>query len=412
MLQEIKNDNKKMYRSNLTRVIWETILTSIGAGFSVSTITIFWNSIGMDQTAIGFVQMMFTIVIFALDIPMGYIADRFNRKILNVVGDIGVAVTFVVYAFSSNMYMVILSECLLGVFMAMTNGVDQSFIKYNCNQIDSSGELFKKTNIKVQTLRYISLLIVVIIGGFMSKYSLRLAIGCSFIPYFIGGLIALGIKDFNGKVESKHKNPIKDIAHNVKDIMKEKSVRAYLFSYILGNEVTHSQIWIFTPLLVLIGVPIEIVSLGWVLNYVMQILGSILAKKLIKLKVSNRFAIPMIIEMIWMTIIVLNTNIITIWLFGLNGMVHGLMRAILITPLQESTKDEVQTSVMSIASTGGRLLYMPIVYIINYLGNIKLQLALVGVIALFLPMSLYVYIGLRHIEKRHEVKTITDGSEQ
>lgn len=55
--------SKENYSKNLRRIIYETILTSIGAGFSVATITVFWNSIGMNQVDIGFVQMAFTIVI-------------------------------------------------------------------------------------------------------------------------------------------------------------------------------------------------------------------------------------------------------------------------------------------------------------------------------------------------------------
>ncbi|MBQ3408090.1 MAG: MFS transporter [Clostridia bacterium] len=372
-------------------------------------VTLFWNSIGMNQTDIGLTQMMFTIVIFALDIPMGYIADRFNRKVLNVVGDLGVAITFVVYAFAQNMYMAILSECLLGLFMAMTNGVDQSFIKYNCNKIDPSGDLFRKTNIRVHTARYISLLVVVVLGGFIAKISLRLTLGMSFFPYFIGGIIAIGIKDFDNKVEVKHHNPIKDMAINVKEFVKDSKVRTFLFSYILGKELTHSQIWVFTPLLVMVGVPMEIVSFGWVINYAMQIVGSKLSEKTIIFKTSNKFAIPVIIEMLWMTILVLNTNIVTVWLFGLNGFVHGLIEGSMVTPLQESTKDEVQTSVLSVASTGARILYIPLVYIVNYLGNIKLQLALVGVIIVFLPMTLLAYKQIKKIEKVNQIKTLGDG---
>ena len=111
MFKENASEETKKYGDNLKKIVAETILTSIGAGFSISTITIFWNSIGMNQTAIGFVQMIFTIVMVLLDIPMGYIADRFNRKLLNVLGDICVALTFVLYAFSQNMYWVIISEC-------------------------------------------------------------------------------------------------------------------------------------------------------------------------------------------------------------------------------------------------------------------------------------------------------------
>ncbi len=408
MFKKGANEEKKMYEVNLRRTVWETVLTSIGAGFSVSTVTVFWNSIGMDQTAIGFVQMMFTIAIMLLDIPMGYIADRFNRKLLNVLGDIGVAVTFVFYAFAQNMYMAILAECLLGLFMAMTNGVDQSFIKYNCNKVDSSGELFRKTNIKVQTARYIALFTVVIIGGFIAKFDLRLTLALSFVPYFIGGLIALKIKDFNEKAEVKHKNPVKDMVANVKEIIADAKTRTLMFAYVLGKELTHAQIWVFTPLLMMVGVPIEIVSMGWALNYLAQIVGSKVSEKMIHFKTSNKFAIPFITEFAWIVILVLNTNIVTVWLFALNGFVHGLLEGSLITPLQEATKDEVQTSVMSVASTGARLLYIPLVYIINYLGNIDLKLALVGVIVILAPLSVITYISLKKIEKANQILLLDD----
>ncbi|MBR2744540.1 MAG: MFS transporter [Clostridia bacterium] len=407
-----KSNEKSRFERNLKLIVWETILSSIGAGFSVPIMTVFWNSIGMSQTDIGFTQMMFTIVMVALDIPMGYIADRFNRKALNVIGDVGVALAFLLYAFSKNMYMAILSEILLGFFMAMTNGVDQSFIKYNCNKIDPSGELFKKKNLAIFTARYISLLIVVILGGFIAKINLRLAIGASFVPYIIGGIMAIGIKDFDNNISVRHKNPVKDMLINIREIVKDSKVKTYLFSYILGKEVTHAQIWIFTPLLMIVGVPMEIVSLGWVINYVMQIVGSKISEKTIHLKNKYKFAIPMLMEFLWIAIIVINTNIVTVWLFALNGFVHGFIEGSLVTPLQESTRDEVQTSVLSIASTGARLLYVPLVYIINYLGNINLQLGLIGIIIIFLPMSIFAYIKLCKIEKSEEILLLGDSNDR
>lgn len=393
------NINEKMYKKNLIKIILETILTSIGAGFSVATITIFWNSIGMDQKAIGFVQMAFTIVICCLDIPMGYLADRCNRKLLNIIGDIGAAVAFVFYAFAQNIYMALTAECLLGLFMAMTNGVDQSFIKFNCDKIDSTGKLFKKLNVKIYTARYIALLIVTALGGIIAKYNIRLSIGISFLPYFLGGLIALGIKDYNEKMVVKHKNPLKDMIYAIKEIIKEKEARIYLISYILGKEITHSQIWVFTPLLIMVGVPIEIVSIGWILNYAMQIIGSKFSEKMINMKTSKKFAIPIIIEIVWMIILVINTNVVTVWLFALNGFVHGLIEGNLVTSLQENTKNEIQTSVMSVASTGARLLYIPLVYVINYLGNIKLEFSLLGVCIIFIPLCLITFIKLKNVEK-------------
>ena len=387
------------YKKNLNLTIIETILTSIGTGFSVPVINLFWNSIGMNQTDIGFSQMMFTIIVVCLDIPMGYLADRFNRKVLNIVGDIGVALTFLYYAFAQNMYMAIFAECLLGLFIAMTNGVDQSFIKYNADKIDETGKLFKKVNAKIYTYRYVICFITMLIGGFIAKYSLRLTIGISFIPYIIGGIVAFFIKDCAKKAENKDKNMLKDMFYNIKEIIKDKKVKTYLLAYVVGKEITHPHIWIFTPLMISVGVPIEIVSLGWVFSQIFQIIGSKITEKIVNVKTSIKFCLSFMITILWMSVLIINTNIFTVWVFVLNGLVQGLVAGSLMTPLQEKTKEEYQASVTSIASTGARLLYIPLVFIINYLGNIKPQLALVGMIAIFTPISLYVMYRLRKDEK-------------
>ena len=383
------------YRKNLLLIEIETVLSSIGVGFAVSIMTIFWNSIGMNQTDIGFTQMVFTISILLFDIPLGYIADRFNRKALNIIGDLGTAFSFLLYANAQSIVVVIISECLLGFFMAMTNGVDSSFIKYNAEQIDPTGELFKKLNVKVQIARYFALFITTALGGVIARYSLRLAIGASFGPYFIAGVIAFFIKDENGKLEKNSNNPFKDMLIAFKEILSSKKTRVLMMTSVSANEVTHAQIWVLTPLLLLVGVPIEIVSLGWVMNFLMQIIGGRISLKIIHLKPSKMYAIPMIIEFAWMIVVIIHVNIVTVWLFALNGLVHGLERSNLETVLQESARNEVQTSVMSIRSTFCRLLYIPVVYFVNYLGEIQLTYALLGVCIIFIPIFVITMIGLR-----------------
>ena len=389
----------QIYQRNLKRIIVEMVLTSIGAGFSVSTITVFWNSIGMDQAKIGFVQTIYTLVVLALDLPMGYVADRFNRKLLNIIGDIGLAIAFVYYAFSNSMYTVLIAESLLAVFSAMTSGVDRSFLKGTAKRINPSEEYFDKVSKDYFILKYSTMFAVILMGGFISKISLRLAIGASFIPYFIGGIIAFSIVDYTDKAEVKASNPFKDFKINFKKLMKTPKIRLYMFSYIIGKEITHAQIWVFTPLLEQCGVPREFACIGWMLNHLMQLVGLAISKKMSKFKMSKKFIWPVVIEFTWMVALICHTSIITVWVFALNGLVCGLVDGNLLTPLQEETEDEIQTQVMSITSTGGRLLYSPMVFIANYLGKIKLELALLWVFVVFLPICLINYFKLKHLEK-------------
>jgi MFS family permease len=396
-------EENKLYERNLILIKTETLLTSISAAFSIPIITLFWNSIGMDQTAIGFVQMVFTIVILFLDVPMGYVADRFNRKVVNIIGDFGCAFAFAFYMYAQNILMAIIAECLLGIFLAMTNGVDNAFIKYNSDKIDNSGKLFKKNIAQLEKYKFISIIIAMVIGMVISKYSLSLTIGISSIPYLLGGIIALFIKNIGEKSIVIHKNPLKDMGHNLKEIMKTKKVKWYVFAYMLAKEITHPVIWVFTPLMILVGVPAHIVAIGWIFNYIFATVGSHISEKTVNLRFSTKFVIPIIACVSWMSILILDLNIITVWLFALNGLALGMTSGSIIPSIQAEVKDGLQTTVVSVASTAARLFYVPLVYFLNLIANNKPQLALVGNLFIFLPLALITYIQLRKIENKERI---------
>ena len=173
--------------------------------------------------------------------------------------------------------------------------------------------------------------------------------------------------------------------------------------YIIGREITHPHKWLFTPLMLITGVPIEIVSIVWIFTEIFKIIGSKIAEKLVKFNNSMKFGLSVIITFLWMTVILVKLNIYTVWVFVLNGLVCGLVSGSLTTPLQESVDEERQTTAISIASTGSRLLYIPLVYIINYLGNINLKYGLIGMIIIFTPLSIYAYFNLVKCEKNDKI---------
>jgi len=73
------------YRRTLNIIFAESILTYSGIFLCIPIMTVFWNRIGMNQFMIGVSQMMCAVTLFLFDVPMGYFADRFSRKALNVI---------------------------------------------------------------------------------------------------------------------------------------------------------------------------------------------------------------------------------------------------------------------------------------------------------------------------------------
>ena len=80
-------------KHNLKLVMLESALTA--ALLSMSIMTPFFYSIGLSQLQISQTQVIFTVVMVFLNLPTGWLADRFSRKWANVIGDFGVALTFI-----------------------------------------------------------------------------------------------------------------------------------------------------------------------------------------------------------------------------------------------------------------------------------------------------------------------------
>ena len=148
-------------KRKLRIVFIESVLSAAGVGLCIPIMTVFWNSVGMDQTLIGISQMMFTVAVLCSDIPMGYIADRYSRKSLNIIGDFGVGLAFIIYAFTRNFWTVVLAETLTGIFFGMTNGVDRSFVKFYSDKIDETGKLFRKNNARLTSYQFAGLLMII-----------------------------------------------------------------------------------------------------------------------------------------------------------------------------------------------------------------------------------------------------------
>jgi len=383
------------YRRTLNIIFAESILTYSGIFLCIPIMTVFWNRIGMNQFMIGVSQMMCAVTLFLFDVPMGYFADRFSRKALNVIGDIGIMGAFIFYAFAENFWMVVVGEILCGLFLAMSGGVDRAFLKIYSDKIDSSGELFKRKMAHLTVWQIISMCLAILIGMFISKYDIRLTLLAVAVPFLAAAILALLIKDIGEKIVAMHTNHLKDMIITFKYVVKNTEMKWLIYSYAIGFEVTHPIIWALTPLLVKVGVPVWLVGIGWLLWYGLAPLGALFAKKTMHLNTSTQIFIPFAIVTLASLPVIMLPNLITIWLFPLSGMAFGLVNIYIMPKIQQKTEEKYQATIVSIALSSSRLIYIPIVLITNYFGNTNPQYILLATLLIFAPLTLLAWIKLR-----------------
>ena len=377
---------KNLSRRNLKLVMIESALT---AGLlSMSIMTPFFNSIGLNQQEIAFSQAIFTIVVSFLNLPAGWIADRFSRKWANVIGDFGVALSFAAYAQVNSFTGVVICECSLGFFMAFSQGVDVSLLRHFSQKICADESYFRHQSAKLSFWQYASTLVLVLLGGPIGAIHFRLAILLSGVPSLIAGIVSLFIKDDSRNLHQVHPNPFRDMLRIVRDGFINSKLRTRILVYAVGREMTHGIIWVFTPMLIMAGVPLGIVSFAWALNSCTCILGAKLASKLVvKLKDWQILVVPLSLMAVSMTILTVAINIWTVWFYLLMGVVQGWTGATLMTLVQEQAKPEEQTSIASLAKVVGQVLYIPAVCLIGWAADLSLHLAPLATIIIFVPIS-------------------------
>ena len=404
-----ENTTKKDAKRDLYLTMLESTL---GAGLlCMAIMTPFFNSIGLSQEEIALTQVIFTVVVSVLNIPAGWIADRFSRKWANIIGDIGTFFVFLAYANVHGIVGAIICESLLGVLMAFSQGVDISLLRHFCYKVvtrksetvrknEEAEKFFKKKTARLAFWQYVCTLILLTLGGPIGAIDYRLAIALSGVPSLIGGIVSIFIHDDSEKLQTNEK-PIKDMVRVVKDsVVKNTELRRRICVYAIGRELTHGIIWVATPIFLLAGVPLSIVSLAWAINSVTCIIGSLLASRYAN-RLNDRwiFAVPLILCFISMGVLSISINIFTVGIYFLMGIVQGWTNATLMPMVQRYAKPAEQTSVVSIAKVAGQLLYIPIVMLIGWAADINLQLAPAMTLAIFMPLGIIFLAKLKNEHK-------------
>lgn len=378
---------------NMRLVILESAAT---AGIlAVPIMTPFYLSIGLNQEQIAMSQMAFTVVAMLLNLPLGWVADRFSRKWANVIGDAMVALALLLYSTAQTFWFVVLCEIICGVGCALSQGVDSTLLKHFAEKEDKSGRLFKDKFGKMTSINQIASLVVMLLGGPIGAIDFRLAIAISAIPHLFGAAVSCFIQDDSEKLAAES-SPVRDIYNLVKRNFKNSKLRIRIIAFAVAREVTHGIIWVFTPLMLAVGIPMAIVSMGWVINYVAAYFGTKLARHFAKkLADWQLFVVPIALVTIASMIMFVDLNIFTICLYACFGIAQGWSATTMMPLIKEHVRAAEQSSIESLARVVAQLLYIGAVWAINRAADIETSYALLATVVIFVPLAIPIALKLR-----------------
>ena len=389
----------KSNRKQIWLVAGETVMTA--SVMSIPIMTPFYLSLGLSQSEIAKTQMVFTIAVMLLNIPLGWVADRFGRKLANIIGDTLCAITLLCYSQADNFWQIVGCEIMFGVGAAFSQGVDSTLLKHFCDKEDPSGRFFRKKFARVQMFCQVESLTMILLGGPIGAISFRLAIALSSVGYIIGAIMSACIKDDSPRLINDHTGAFRQMGHIVAKNLKNPLVKWRILAYIFARECTHGIIWVFTPLMMAVGVPIESVSVGWAINYLAATVGALVAGHMTrKLRDWQMFATPIAAVCLSSGIMYCSLNMGTICLYAVFGMAQGWVSASAMPIIKERVAPEEQATIESFARCLSQLLYIGSIWIINRAADFDVRYALLATVLVFLPLSIPAIIKLRHKSER------------
>lgn len=371
----------------------EGVLSSIVISMPIMT-TFFRQDIGMNQTLIGLSQAAFMASVLMLDIPMGWVADRFSRKWANAVGDFTTACGFILYALAQDFLGVVTAEIILGIGIAFTNGADAPLLFAYCKKL---GKDFRKETARLDSWKPLGEAAGMIVGGIIGAYSLRWAILLTSVPFIIGGVLSTFLVEMGDRREGRHNNPFADMWVITKYALHGHRELAWtIFARVTLAEFTHAIIWIYTPILLISGVPPALVGLAWSVNLFAVYLGAITAKRYAaSMSMPRVFGIAMSLGTASLLGLAWHLSLATVGLFFITGWVRGWSGAAISPRITEMSPDNMRSTVSSVASSVSRIVYIPLVLAINHVATSSLSKALLLNVAIFATTSIFIFPKLR-----------------
>lgn len=388
-------------RRNLRLVMLESALTH--GSISVAIMTPFFKSIGLNQAEIAASQAIFTIAVMLLNFPTGWLADRFSRKWANVLGDFGCAVSYLCYARAETFLAVVACEAMLGFFLAFSQGVDFSLLKHFSEQItgahstkETNTQSFRRQSANLAAYQYLASIVLCLLGGPIGAISFRLAIAANGVIYLLGGIVSLFIHDDSERLTTAKATPFGDMLRIARESFANLRLRRRLLAFAVVREMTHGIIWVFTPMLLAVGVPLTVVSVAWALTSLASTVGARLARRFaVNLPAWQVLLVPLAMITCGLGAITVRLNALTVWCYLLASVAQGWVGASALSLAQQEAMPSEQTSVVSLAKALGQLVYIPAVWLIGYVADFELRYAAAMTLALFIPAGLYLVHRIR-----------------
>lgn len=227
----------------------------------------FFQSNGLNQTQIFALQAVYSAAVIVLEVPSGYFADRFGRKLAILAGSVLVVAGYGVYSLARGFWPMAVAEVVLGVGFSLFSGADDALA---LNSLKAHPSIDTAARYLARTFRYrlVGSMLASVLGGLVALYSLRAVPVAQMIVFAPLIPMAWALKEVPGSLRVAKHNAFRDAWRIIKYCLHgHREIKWLIFYGALVSTITYSMLWLAQPYYQLLGIPLGLFGLLWAIQY-------------------------------------------------------------------------------------------------------------------------------------------------
>ena len=129
---------------------------------------LFLSQIGFTPQTVGIMAAAYAALVPVLEVPSGILADRWSRRGVLVIGNVGAAASVFVGGLSANVITYVLAAMLLGVYFAMQSGTFDAVVYDTVLEETGSSGQFEAMIGRIRVAESVSLVTGALLGGLLA----------------------------------------------------------------------------------------------------------------------------------------------------------------------------------------------------------------------------------------------------
>lgn len=360
------------YVQKLQANIWKLyVLHAVrGSLVHVAVLVIFLMSNGLGLKEVFILEALWSVLQVSLEIPSGYLSDRWGRKPTLLLGAICKCIGMLIYCVSFQFSGFLLAMLFLSTGSSLFSGTDSAMTYDTLLELGKEKE-YRKISGKQEFYRFCMEAIAGILGGLIALISLRATLWATLAFFIIGPIIACSLQEpkRHKLQETRHLAAMWNIF--LQSVVHNRAIRSILILNSILITMAFSLYWFTQPYQEMVHLPLALFGVTHAIIVLSHAFASRYVHSLERW-FDDRLLLIVISACTVMSFVIIGlvSSLWAITLFFVVRMMWGFTTPLTSDIINRMTSSDIRATVLSFRALGFRLLFAVVSPFLGYMADV------------------------------------------